>query len=77
MASASNVTRARKHIETEDVDLILSDLRLPDHDGTELLRWLTEKQLSIPLIIMTGYADIQSAVQNHEAGSPRLHRQTH
>ena len=35
VASASNVTRARKHIETEDVDLILSDLRLPDHDGTE------------------------------------------
>ena len=69
VASASNVTRARKHIETEDVDLILSDLRLPDHDGTELLRWLTEKQLSIPLIIMTGYADIQSAVQTMKLGA--------
>ena len=63
VASASNVSRARKHLETEKVDLILSDLRLPDHDGTDLLRWLADEQMSIPLIIMTGYADIQSAVQ--------------
>ncbi|HIY87112.1 MAG TPA: response regulator, partial [Candidatus Bacteroides pullicola] len=69
VASASNVARARKHIETEDVDLILSDLRLPDHDGTDLLRWLAEKQLPIPLIIMTGYADIQSAVQAMKLGA--------
>ena len=69
VASASNVARARKHIETENVDLILSDLRLPDHDGTDLLRWLAEKQLPIPLIIMTGYADIQSAVQAMKLGA--------
>ena len=69
VASASNVARARKHIETEKVDLILSDLRLPDHDGTDLLRWLAEKQLPIPLIIMTGYADIQSAVQAMKLGA--------
>lgn len=69
VASASNVARARKHIETESVDLILSDLRLPDHDGTDLLRWLTGKQLPIPLIIMTSYADIQSAVQAMKLGA--------
>ena len=69
VASASNVARARKHIETEKVDLILSDLRLPDHDGTDLLRWLAEQQLPIPLIIMTGYADIQSAVQAMKLGA--------
>ena len=63
------MARARKHIETEKVDLILSDLRLPDHDGTDLLRWLAEQQLPIPLIIMTGYADIQSAVQAMKLGA--------
>lgn len=69
VASASNVARARKHLETENVDLILSDLRLPDHDGTDLLRWLADEQKSIPLIIMTGYADIQSAVQAMKMGA--------
>ena len=69
MASASSIARAQKYIETESVDLILSDLRLPDRDGTDLLKWLGEKKLPIPLIIMTGYADIQSAVQAMKLGA--------
>lgn len=69
MASASSIARAQKCIETESVDLILSDLRLPDRDGTDLLKWLGEKKLPIPLIIMTGYADIQSAVQAMKLGA--------
>ena len=69
MASTSSIARAQKYIETESVDLILSDLRLPDRDGTDLLKWLGEKKLPIPLIIMTGYADIQSAVQAMKLGA--------
>lgn len=69
VASASSIARAQKHIETESVDLILSDLRLPDKDGIDLLKWLSERGLSIPLIIMTGYADIQSAVQTMKLGA--------
>ena len=67
--TASNVARARKVIETETVDLILSDLRLPDHDGIDILRWLIKHERIIPLIIMTGYADIQSAVQAMKLGA--------
>ena len=64
VSSASSIARAQKLIgESECIDLILSDLRLPDRDGIDLLKWLGEKGQSIPLIIMTGYADIQSAVQ--------------
>lgn len=69
VASVSSIARAQKHIETESVDLILSDLRLPDKDGIDLLKWLSERGLSIPLIIMTGYADIQSAVQTMKLGA--------
>nr|WP_321333276.1 sigma-54 dependent transcriptional regulator [uncultured Bacteroides sp.] len=67
--SVSNIARAQKQIGTEQVDLILSDLRLPDHDGIYLLRWMAEKEIMIPLIIMTGYADIQSAVQAIKLGA--------
>lgn len=69
VTSASSIARAQKHIETEHVDLILSDLRLPDKDGIDLLKWLGERGLPIPLIIMTGYADIQSAVQTMKLGA--------
>lgn len=69
VASASSIARAQKHIEADSVDLILSDLRLPDKDGIDLLKWLGERGLSIPLIIMTGYADIQSAVQAMKLGA--------
>lgn len=69
VTSASSIARAQKHIETENVDLILSDLRLPDKDGIDLLKWLSERGLTIPLIIMTGYADIQSAVQTMKLGA--------
>ena len=67
--SASNVARARKVIETETIDLILSDLRLPDQDGIDILRWQIKHGRMIPLIIMTGYADIQSAVQAMKLGA--------
>ncbi len=69
VSSVSNIARARKHIESQNVDLILSDLRLPDHEGIDLLKWMNEQGMDIPLIIMTGYADIQSAVQAMKLGA--------
>ncbi|MBQ8672954.1 MAG: sigma-54-dependent Fis family transcriptional regulator [Bacteroides sp.] len=69
VTAASSVARALKHLESNETDLILSDLRLPDHDGTDILKWMAEHGLSIPLIIMTGYADIRSAVQAMKLGA--------
>ena len=69
VSSVSTIARAQKHLETQTVDLILSDLRLPDYDGIYLLKWMNEKGKQIPLIIMTGYADIQSAVQAIKLGA--------
>lgn len=69
VSSVSNIARARKHIESEKTDLVLSDLRLPDHDGIDLLKWINDRGMNIPLIIMTGYADIQSAVQAMKLGA--------
>ncbi|WP_303014218.1 sigma-54 dependent transcriptional regulator [uncultured Bacteroides sp.] len=69
VSSVSNIARARKHIESQNVDLVLSDLRLPDHEGIDLLRWMNGQGMDIPLIIMTGYADIQSAVQAMKLGA--------
>ena len=61
-STISSVSKAKKAIENQKPDIILSDLRLPDEDGTQLLVWLNDNGLKIPFIIMTSYAEIQSAV---------------
>ena len=67
--TVSNIARARRELTDKHYDIILSDLRLPDEDGIALLNWMRRKDIAIPLIIMTGYADIQSAVQAMKCGA--------
>ena len=69
VSTVSSIAHARKQIESHPADLVLSDLRLPDEDGILLLKWMREKGLQTPLIIMTGYADIQSAVTAIKLGA--------
>ena len=67
--TVSNNVRARKQLDARAYDLVLSDLRLPDQDGIFLLQWMREHNHLMPLIIMTSYADIQSAVQAMKQGA--------
>lgn len=66
---ATTVSDAKKQLSSTPFDLILSDLRLPDHDGFSLLEWKKETALTVPLIMMTHYADIQTAVQAIKSGA--------
>ena len=50
-------------------DIILSDLRLTDGDGIMLLSWLKEMQIATPVIIMTGYGEVQTAVSAIKLGA--------
>jgi two-component system response regulator HydG len=56
-------------IMKNDFDLVLSDLRLPDIDGMEVLKLAKEKNEHIQVIIMTAYAEISSAVKAIKAGA--------
>ncbi|NDW13858.1 sigma-54-dependent Fis family transcriptional regulator [Bacteroides sp. 214] len=69
VATVSSVLHAKKNIEQEKPDLILSDLRLPDEDGISLLKWIKKQQLQTPFIMMTSYADIQTAVTAIKLGA--------
>lgn len=48
---------------------MLSDLRLPDHDGLFLLEWMNRGGVCIPFIMMTSYAEIQNAVTAMKKGA--------
>ncbi len=53
----------------KEVDLVLSDLRLPDHDGLRLLAWMHEHNINAPFIVMTNYAEVQNAVLAMKSGA--------
>lgn len=50
-------------------DLVLSDLRLPDRDGLELLAWMRSHDITVPFIVMTNYAEVQNAVLAMKSGA--------
>ena len=56
---ADNVRTARGYIETLKIDLIITDLALPEEDGAMLLKWLrarpAEKSGAVPVIAVTAY----------------------
>ena len=60
---------ARQLTDTPNFDLILSDLRLPDHNGLFLLEWMRKHNLRIPFIVMTSYAEVQNAVLAMKTGA--------
>lgn len=66
---ASNLEQAIQVANSSRFDLILSDLRLPDGDGIMFLTFLREKKIMTPFIIMTGYADVQTAVNAIKLGA--------
>ncbi|MBQ3843534.1 MAG: sigma-54-dependent Fis family transcriptional regulator [Bacteroidales bacterium] len=66
---ASSLEQALKASVASRYDLILSDLRLPDGDGIMFLTSLREDNITTPFIIMTGYADVQTAVNAIKLGA--------
>ena len=67
---ATSVGAAVKLLSPNDeVDLVLSDLRLPDHDGLRLLAWMHEHNIYAPFIVMTNYAEVQNAVLAMKLGA--------
>ena len=43
--------------------------RSPDGDGTDLLQWIAERGVTVPVIVMTGYAEIRNAVVSMKLGA--------
>ncbi|GAB6868411.1 sigma-54-dependent transcriptional regulator [Bacteroides rodentium] len=67
---AYHLLTAKKHLQqATDDDIIVSDLRLPDGNGIDLLRWMRKEGNMQPFIIMTDYAEVHTAVESMKLGS--------
>lgn len=64
-----SVDNAKEFLDNHDVDLVLSDFRLDNGNGMELLEWMNTHGYRIPFLIMTGYGDIPGAVEAVKKGA--------
>ena len=58
-----------KKLETENPQLILTDIRMPGKSGIDLLDQVKELRPEIPIIVMTAHSDLESAVESYEHGA--------
>lgn len=65
----TKVGTAQHELSSNAFNLVLSDLRLPDGDGILLLTWMRENFIMTPFIVMTGYGDVQTAVDAIKLGA--------
>ena len=54
---------ALKHIEQNDIDLVISDYLMPEMDGISFLAQVKDMKPNVPRIILTGYADKENAIK--------------
>jgi len=66
---ARSVPQALQTLAHGEIELIISDFKMPGMTGLEFLNLLREEAYDIPLIMVTGYASIEHAVQAIKAGA--------
>ena len=67
--TAGNGLHALKVLEVEDIDLVISDWRMPGMDGPQLLAEIKTRFPQLPVIVMTAYSTVKNAVQSMRNGA--------
>lgn len=69
VVTAYSAEEALSKIEIGSIDLIITDLRLPNYDGIELMLQFKKKLPKVPVVLMTGYSDVSTAVKAMKNGA--------
>jgi two-component system response regulator PilR (NtrC family) len=67
--TAPDVASARRLLKAEHFDLCLTDMRLPDGDGLDLVAWIQEHRASVPVAVITAHGNVESAVRALKLGA--------
>ena len=67
--AGASIADARRLGAARQYNLVLSDLRLPDGSGLEIVRWFAEQMPGTPVIVITAFGTIDSAVEAVKLGA--------
>ena len=67
--TVNNAQDALEIVESTDLDLVLTDMKMPSMDGIELLRRIKEKAPDLPVVMMTAYGTVEKAVEAMQLGA--------
>ena len=67
--TAETLSEARQHLQQQQYDLCLTDMRLPDGNGLDLISQIQQHYPNTPVAMLTAYGSVESAVQALKAGA--------
>ena len=67
--SAADVGGAKQLLGEHDFDICLTDMRLPDGDGLELVEWMQTHAAGVPVAVITAHGNVETAVQALKLGA--------
>jgi two-component system, NtrC family, response regulator PilR len=67
--TAADLASARRLLRAERFELCLTDMRLPDGDGLDLVAWIQENRAAVPVAVITAHGNVESAVRALKLGA--------
>lgn len=67
--TATDVKSAKEKFANHKFDLCLTDMRLPDGDGLELVEWMQSNASGVPVAVITAHGNVETAVQALKLGA--------
>ncbi len=67
--AAGDVTSAKALLGKHQFDVCLTDMRLPDGDGLELVEWMQSNAPNVPVAVITAHGNVETAVQALKLGA--------
>lgn len=69
VSSAMCISDAKKQLQTQQFQLCLTDMRLPDGEGLDLVKYITQHCVGLPVAVVTAYSTTENAVAALKAGA--------
>ena len=67
--TARDIAGAKRLLGTESFDLCLTDMRLPDGNGLDLVAWIQENHAAVPVAVISAHGNVESAVRALKLGA--------